>query len=139
MLLCTVIPYTKVFLQDPPKPEHVFLRAQVTSIKPNHITLLKSFPEPGIPTPDIAFDYAIYALGSHLPPPLNLWESSTPEKEAEATSPYGGLKSEGCAWFEEKQKIIEAAPTILVVGGGALGIRKFIYSVECVAFNIFMS
>ena len=123
-LLYTVIPYTKVFLQDPPKPEHAFVRAQVTSIRPNHITLSRSFPELGIPTPDIAFDYAIYALGSHLPPPLNLWGSST-EKEAEAMSPYGGLKSEGCVWFKEKQKTIEAAPTILVVGGGALGIREF--------------
>jgi apoptosis-inducing factor 2 len=98
-------------------------------MRPNYITLSQSFPELGVATPDIAFDYTIYGLGSHPPPPLNLWESSTPEKEVEAMSPYS-LKSQGCAWFKEKQKIIEAAPTILVVGGGALRIRKFIYSVE---------
>lgn len=101
--------------------------------------LSQSFPELGIPTPDIAFDYAIYALGSHPPPPLNLWDPSMPEKEAEAMSAYGGLKSEGCAWFKEKQKIIEAAPTILVVGGGALGIRRFLYSVESVLRSISLS
>ncbi len=38
---------------------------------------------------------------------------------------YRGDKSEGCQWFKEKQKMIKDAPTVLVVGGGALGIRVF--------------
>ncbi|KAJ3497804.1 hypothetical protein NLJ89_g10300 [Agrocybe chaxingu] len=122
------IPYTKVFLVDPPKPEqNIHLQATVTSIRPTHITLSRAFPELGFPTETIPFDYAIYALGAHLPPPLDLWgtcANGKPIPEAKAASAvYRGLKSEGCDWFLEKQKIIENASTVLVVGGGALGIQ----------------
>ncbi|KAF9484578.1 FAD/NAD(P)-binding domain-containing protein [Pholiota conissans] len=111
------IPYTHVFREDSPKPEHIFLHAEVLSLRPNSLTLSRTFPELGIPTHTLAFDYAIYALGSHLPPPLNLWGSPAGQVE------YYGLKSEGCEWFKEKQKQIKEAPTVLVVGGGALGIQ----------------
>ncbi|CAA7264541.1 unnamed protein product [Cyclocybe aegerita] len=122
------IPYTKVFLVDPPKPEqNVHLQATVTSIRPTHITLSRAFPELGFPTETIAFDYAIYALGAHLPPPLDLWGTCAngkpiPESKV-ASAVYRGLKSEGCDWFLEKQKIIKDSLTVLVVGGGALGIQ----------------
>jgi len=62
---------------------------------------------------------------------LNLWGTTagkaTLDSEINKNSVvYNGLKSEGCEWFKEKQKIVEAAPTVLVVGGGALGIREFL-------------
>ena len=117
-----VIPYTKVFLTESPKPEHIFLQAEVTELRPNNVTLSRSFPELGIPTTTLAFDYAIYALGSHLPPPLDLWGPPTGKTQ------YRGQKSEGCQWFKEKQQMIKDAPTVLVVGGGALGIRMFDFS-----------
>ena len=117
-----VIPYTKVFLTESPKPDHIFLQAEVTELRPNNVTLSRSFPELGIPTTTLAFDYAIYALGSHLPPPLDLWGPPTGKTQ------YRGQKSEGCQWFKEKQQMIKDAPTVLVVGGGALGIRMFDFS-----------
>ncbi|KDR71582.1 hypothetical protein GALMADRAFT_74880 [Galerina marginata CBS 339.88] len=119
------IPYTNVFLVDPPKLKHIHLQAQVNSIRPTNITISRSFPELGIPTTTIAFDYAIYALGAHLPPPLNLWgttKDATDEVTGD-TALFTGSKIEACEWFKEKQKIIEKAQTVLVVGGGALGIQ----------------
>ncbi|KAF8151450.1 hypothetical protein B0H34DRAFT_727629 [Crassisporium funariophilum] len=121
------IPYTNVFLVDPPKSKHTYLHAHITALRPNHITLSQASPEFEIPSQTIAFDYAVYALGSHLPPPLDLWGSSakahSAKEETKGNSSYHGLKVEGCEWFKQKQKVIEAAPTILVVGGGALGIQ----------------
>ncbi|PPQ85979.1 hypothetical protein CVT25_001678 [Psilocybe cyanescens] len=125
------IPYDKVFLVDPPKSEHIRLHAQVISIRPHHIKLSRSFPELGFPTDTITFDYAIYALGSHLPPPLNLWgpssykylESPKSNETFDTEVKYTGLKAQACDWFKEKQKVIKDAPTVLVVGGGALGIQ----------------
>uniref|UniRef100_A0A8H7XP61 FAD/NAD(P)-binding domain-containing protein n=1 Tax=Psilocybe cubensis TaxID=181762 RepID=A0A8H7XP61_PSICU len=114
------IPYDKVFLVDPPKPTHIHLYAQILSLRPHHVRLSRSFPELGFPTDTIAFDYAIYALGSHLPPPLNLWDTS---KSESGDAVYTGLKTQACDWFKQKQAIIKDAPTVLVVGGGALGIQ----------------
>lgn len=81
------------------------------------MTLSRSFPEIGINSTTVAFDYAVYALGSQLPPPLDLWGSTANGVK------YTGEKIEGCAWFKEKQKFIKPVSSVLVVGGGALGIR----------------
>lgn len=104
-------------------------------MRPHYITLSKAFPEHGF-SKGIPFDFAVYALGSRLPSPLDLW-GATPDghpvpKDCEIAESdmvvYLGEKREGCKWLAEKQKIIETAPTILVVGGGALGVRRgFIY------------
>jgi len=129
-----------VFL-SPPAPEHISLQAHITAIRPHHITLSKAFPEYGFPTTTIAFDYAVYALGAQLPSPLNLWETSAdgkpiPEAILEGSAIYRGEKVEGCDWFKEKQKIVENSPTVLVVGGGALGIRKFVYKSQMISISI---
>lgn len=75
------------------------------------------------------FDYAIYALGSHLPAPINLWGpspsvSSNKPTAAEVLRPhYGGTKAESIAWLKEHQHAVQSAESVLVVGGGALGIQ----------------
>ncbi|TEB26391.1 FAD/NAD(P)-binding domain-containing protein [Coprinellus micaceus] len=122
------IPYTNVFLEnDKPKrnPNHIFLKTEVTSIRPNHITISQPFPELGIDSTEIAFDYALYALGAHLPAPMDLWGRDPREDVKPGDEPwtFNGFKNESCKWLQERQKAIEAAPTVLVVGGGALGIR----------------
>ncbi|KAG6856063.1 hypothetical protein H0H87_007719 [Tephrocybe sp. NHM501043] len=78
----------------------------------------------------ISYDYMIYALGSHLPAPLNLWSTDSngeyiPPKPVKGRllPGYRGTKPEGIAWLKENQKIVEEAPSVLVVGGGALGIQ----------------
>lgn len=90
------------------------LHAHVTAITPKFVTLSQAFPEHGIDSPTLGYDYAIYALGSRLPEPLNLWGAAS----------YHGTKPEAIDWLKAKQKTIEGAGSILVVGGGALGIRK---------------
>lgn len=131
----SVIPNTKVFLlEDPASKPHIRIQAHITSITPYSLTLSKAFPEHGIPSPTLPFDYVIYALGSHLPRPLNLWASG-PDVLTMGVTPnatikdvhlpvYRGEKAEGVAWLAAHQKLIESSPTVLVVGGGALGIRK---------------
>ncbi len=110
-----VIPYHSVF--QPPKDDHLVLHATVLSLTAKSVTLSRSFPEHGIDTTEVPYDYAIYALGSHLPVPLDLWGTS--EDRA-----YDGTKAKAIQWLKEKQKVIERAVSVLVVGGGALGIRQ---------------
>ncbi|KAJ3718165.1 hypothetical protein C8R42DRAFT_629344 [Lentinula raphanica] len=123
------IPFNK--LLDPNRTRDLCLHATVRSVHPSYVVLDRSFPEKGIHTPEIHFDYLIYALGSTLPAPLDLWGShphsgrvGSPAKvHASASKPYGGTKREGIAWLKAYQEVIEASESILVVGGGALGIQ----------------
>ncbi|KAH7886653.1 hypothetical protein F5I97DRAFT_1869133 [Phlebopus sp. FC_14] len=112
------------------------------------------------------FDYAIYALGSHLPEPINLWASRhavagpsssgsetrtkkevevaieahakcseddleeevrrghfEPTKYPKDAKPYTGMKSQGISWLRARQGRVEAARSVVIVGGGALGIQ----------------
>ncbi|KAJ7071559.1 hypothetical protein C8F01DRAFT_1111045 [Mycena amicta] len=116
------IPCDNIFNIDAPNPEkHTFLQATVKSFTSNSVKLSRAFPEHGIPTNILEFDYAVYALGSHLPSPLNLWAASPDGKPCQR--PYGGTKAEAINWLKRKQRVIEAASAVLVVGGGALGIQ----------------
>ncbi|KAF8990972.1 hypothetical protein BDQ17DRAFT_1371248 [Cyathus striatus] len=99
------IPYTNVFRVDSPTSPHIFLNAQVTSIRPTHITLSKAFPEHGIST-TLSFDYAVYALGSHMPTPSNLWGAPSQESGA-SKAEYGGTKKEAVEWLKKRQVVIE--------------------------------
>ncbi|KZP24020.1 FAD/NAD(P)-binding domain-containing protein [Athelia psychrophila] len=113
------IPYTRAFHSV----EHLNLHASITSLSTHSLTLSKSFPEHGL-TDVLHFDYAIYALGSHLPSPINLWGAPPPIKGASAPeAPYGGTKVESMAWLQHHQQAVGAADSVLVVGGGALGIQ----------------
>ena len=123
---------------------HLVLNAHVTKLGPHSVTLSKAFPEHGIEgeEPTLYFDYAVYALGSHMPAPIDLWgptigdvnasEHCSPkvtgvDKPLEASSPQHpepGSKSAGIQWLGHSQEHVRAAPSVLVVGGGALGIRE---------------
>ncbi|KAJ7040603.1 hypothetical protein C8F04DRAFT_1219734 [Mycena alexandri] len=118
------IPYDNIFnLPHKPDPtKHIFIQAHIQSLSANSVTLSRAFPEHGIPTDVLHFDYAVYALGSHLPPPLNLWHA-VPDDKPSAGHAYNGNKAESIAWLKRKQAVIEAAASVLVVGGGALGIQ----------------
>ena len=61
-------------------------------------------------TETIRFKYLVYATGSRLPHPL----IRLPKKKMEAKD-----------WLKENQKAVREATRVLVVGGGALGIREF--------------
>ncbi|TCD67840.1 hypothetical protein EIP91_011902 [Steccherinum ochraceum] len=159
------IPYRKMFANFGDSQRHLMLNARVTKLGPNSLTLSKAFPEHGIEgdEPTLHFDYAIYALGSHMPAPINTWGPPVDRGETlilssgpvvpsktpglESVQPFGGpalsevttavapveaevlpaseigTKPSGVKWLQRSQKHIERAPSVLVVGGGALGIQ----------------
>lgn len=117
---------------------HLVLHARVTRLAPHHVTLDRTFPELGFHSNDIPFKYAVYALGSHLPTPIDLWSAeenilaSVPEVSSKPEVglitekiEYGGTKREAIDWLKRCQERIKNAGSILVVGGGALGIREY--------------
>ncbi|KAF7296452.1 Pyr-redox-2 domain-containing protein [Mycena chlorophos] len=94
------IPTDNIFNVGTPNPspqKYVSLQATVQSISSNAITLSRSFPEHDIPTTKLPFDYA------H----------------------FNGTKAESIAWLKRKQDELSspAITSVLVVGGGALGIQ----------------
>ncbi|KAF8997387.1 hypothetical protein BDQ17DRAFT_1391895 [Cyathus striatus] len=118
------IPYTNFFRLDTTNAPHIFLHAQVTSIRSMQITLSKSFPEYGTGT-TLPFDYAVCALESHMPTPLHLW-GTHPEVDVgnvNEENNYGGTRKEAVEWLKKRHAVIELSDTVLVVGGGALRIR----------------
>jgi apoptosis-inducing factor 2 len=124
------IPYTNIFgkptAPSEAKTRHIFLRAQVTSLNAHSLTLSRSFPEHGIDERDktLRFDYLVYALGSHLPAPINVWGPADVEKELETPILHDGTKASALSWLSRFRAMIERNSSVLVVGGGALGIRK---------------
>lgn len=118
-----------------PSTPHILVHAEVKSITPHAITL--SRPHPVSSSPDgttVPFDYLIYALGSHLPAPINLWAEvpddlidaskvDEPEDLEEDVIAMTGTREAGIAWLQRFQRRVERARSVLVAGGGALGIR----------------
>ncbi|KAI0656066.1 FAD/NAD-P-binding domain-containing protein [Cubamyces menziesii] len=131
------IPYNNVFLppvlanapsepSPPPKDisRHVMLHANVLSLREHELTLDKSFPEHGVSDRILRFEYLVYAAGSHLPAPINLWGPVADEVDKDgAVDVVRGTKEGGVAWLKRFQKRVERASSVLVVGGGALGIQ----------------
>ena len=96
------------------------------------------------------FDYLVYALGSHLPAPINIWSPSrsigpgvsfphrtelsefhlvfqTPNPSQESLlldDEHNGSKTKSRQWLRTAHYRIKAATSVLVVGGGALGVRE---------------
>lgn len=123
------IPYTNIFdvgAEDPKDmAPHYFLNAHVTSVSNNSLTLSRAFPEHGIDgdTPTLHFDYLIYALGAHLPGPIDLWGPVDPQEKPGKYPKHDGSKASALNWLQRFKDRNEKAKSILVVGGGALGIR----------------
>ncbi|KAJ7127888.1 hypothetical protein C8R44DRAFT_100464 [Mycena epipterygia] len=119
------VPYDNIFnisdSEGTAGSTHTFIQARIQSLGTHSVKLSRAFPEHGIDTDTLHFDFAVYALGSHLPSPLNLW-NATPDGKPPLHA-YGGTKAESISWLKGKQQTIEDAATVLVVGGGALGIQ----------------
>ncbi|KAJ3793089.1 hypothetical protein GGU11DRAFT_853669 [Lentinula aff. detonsa] len=119
------VPFDK--LLTPTRDRDLCLHALVQSVHSSYVVLDRSFPDRGILTSELQYDYLIYALGSRLPAPLDLWgshpQSGKTLKDAEVLKPYTGTKQDGVAWLKAHQEVIKNSESILVVGGGALGIQ----------------
>jgi len=79
------------------------------------------------PEETLAFDYCIYALGSGMPDPCNVWSEHPnlpPGIDNDEHLRGKGSKKCGVTWMEEKAKDRRDAKRVLIVGGGALGIRQ---------------
>ena len=76
------------------------------------------------PSETIDFDYAVYALGAGLPDPVNVWKPAYGGATPEDAHLGVGTKRSGVRFMERKAEGIKEAQRILIVGGGALGIRK---------------
>lgn len=68
----------------------------------------------------IQFDYCVYALGGTLSEPSDAWGDHGRNKTGGRGTKKGGIE-----FLARQGKIIASAQQILVVGGGALGIREF--------------
>ena len=154
----SVIPYRNLFNFNPdpsaePLPAdhpHIILQVVVSGITAHSVKIDCSFPQHGFDMPEILFAYAVYGLGSHLPAPINLWakesvselqlegehvKERTEEEGDEVYVEYRGMKVEGIARMRRCQKRIEKADSVLVVGGGALGVRESPSCVQCPEFS----
>lgn len=139
------IPYTKLFkpkacpgcapATDSPEPVecHEFIHANVTSLEAHRVNFTRLSTRPcdaGAPS-HIDFDYLVYALGSHLPAPINIWSSSRPTSPTTSSDSldslllddYDGTKTKSRQWLRSAHYKIKAATSVLVVGGGALGVQ----------------
>lgn len=79
------------------------------------------------PEETIDFEFCIYALGSGMPDPCNVWsEHPNLPPGIDNDEHLRGLGSKKCGitWMEQRARDRKDAKRILVVGGGALGIRK---------------
>ena len=78
------------------------------------------------PEETIYFDYAVYALGSGMPDPVNVWSEHPNMPKGIVHDHYErglGTKRGGIRWMQKKAEQLQNANRIVIVGGGALGIR----------------
>lgn len=131
------IPYTNLF--GPCPTENLILQATITKLSSHTVTLSRSFPQFGL-SDEIHFDYCVYALGSHLPAPIDAWgetvesheemvdvlgdaESRDDRPQSKGKQKKTGSKQEGIQWLKRGQKKIKDVDSVLIIGGGALGIQ----------------
>lgn len=102
------------------------LRAKVLSITPTHLLLDRAvlLQSGGEPTTEIPHDGLVLATGTKLSLPGTM---------------EGEEKREGVEWFKEHQKEVQEAERIVLLGGGAVGVREssFLASVASIANHLF--
>ena len=70
----------------------------------------------------IEFDYLVYALGASLPSPVDVWGEESSGLQLKGVPM--GCKKRGVGYMHQRAETMRRAKSVLVVGGGALGIRK---------------
>ncbi|KAG8683983.1 hypothetical protein FRC08_013964 [Ceratobasidium sp. 394] len=128
------VPYTSLF--GPTPYPHTMIHGTITSLERNRVTYTPAVYEQGGKGEQrtLDFEYAVYALGAQLPAPIDLWGTSDVfgPSESETTPDLGavnldpnevGTKRGGIEWLKKAQRRIEGIRSVLVVGGGALGIQ----------------
>ncbi|CAE6493754.1 unnamed protein product [Rhizoctonia solani] len=130
------IPYNHIF--GPTPGVHRVVHGTATKLERNRVTYTPAayaLANGEIPnattsgTQTIEFDYLIYALGARLPGPIDFWGAKNVyeksanlvlEKERIA---FNGTKPASISFLQTAQKRLREVESVLVVGGGALGIQ----------------
>lgn len=122
------IPYNHLF--GPTPGLHQVVHGTATKLERNQVVYTPASYASTTPSPEtIEFDYLIYALGAKLPGPIDFWgaKSVYDQKvnlEAEkAQAGFNGTKPASIEFLQRAQKRLKEAESVLVVGGGALGIQ----------------
>ncbi|KAL2840370.1 hypothetical protein BJX68DRAFT_246743 [Aspergillus pseudodeflectus] len=107
------IPYTNLFTSLLPPSENkttnnTVIQARVLSVHPHHITLDRPWPESPTSSPQIPFDYLVLATGTRLTEPAGMRDNE---------------KMASVAYLQNHQNDIKNAQSILIAGGGAVGVQ----------------
>ncbi|KAH7169350.1 hypothetical protein DER46DRAFT_260006 [Fusarium sp. MPI-SDFR-AT-0072] len=98
------IPYTGFFSSLPNAPNHTIVRARAVSLQKNQLTI----DRPWQGSTEIPFEYAVVTTGTRLQAPSNMQHD---EKKASVD------------YFKAYQQGIKNAKSIVIVGGGAVGVQ----------------
>ncbi|KAL2795427.1 hypothetical protein BJX66DRAFT_302063 [Aspergillus keveii] len=101
------IPYTHLFTSLSEETTNTVIQARVLSVHPHHITLDRPWPETSTSS-QIPFDYLVLATGTRLTEPAGMRDN---EKMASVT------------YLQNHQNEIKNAKSILIAGGGAVGVQ----------------
>jgi NADH dehydrogenase FAD-containing subunit len=71
----------------------------------------------------IEFDYLVYALGASLPSPVDVWGKESRDQQLQGVPM--GCKKRGVGYMHQRAETLKRAKSVLIVGGGALGIREY--------------
>ncbi|KAL1405183.1 hypothetical protein Q8F55_008808 [Vanrija albida] len=98
------VPFSGVFASSPNPELHAVVRARVVSLAPGRALLDREWAGAA----EIPFDYVVVATGTRLTPP-----GSMPSDD----------KGPAVAYFRDYQARVRSADSVVLVGGGAVGIQ----------------
>ncbi|KAL4884485.1 hypothetical protein BJY04DRAFT_182604 [Aspergillus karnatakaensis] len=99
------IPYTNLFTSLSSSPtNHTVVQARVLSVLPNHLTLDRPFHG----SSDLPFEYLVLATGTRLSEPAGMRDDD---------------KVSSVTYLQKHQNDIKEAKSILIAGGGAVGVQ----------------
>ena len=96
-----------------------WIHGTALSLSSRSVTFKRISPSPIISeaVETLEFDYCIYALGATLPSPVDVWCKTM------RGAPHG-YKTEGVRFMEDRAEDFDKAKSVVIVGGGAMGIRE---------------
>ncbi|KAG8739616.1 hypothetical protein FRC10_005387 [Ceratobasidium sp. 414] len=128
------VPYTSLFGSAP--HHHTVIHGTITRLERNRVTYTPAAYDHDRrgEKSTLEFEYAVYALGARLPAPIDLWGTTNvfgpPESGAtlnldavKLEMSEVGTKRGGIEWLKKAQRRTAGVSSVLIVGGGALGIQ----------------
>ncbi|KAK1763883.1 hypothetical protein QBC33DRAFT_548801 [Phialemonium atrogriseum] len=98
------IPYKGVFSAAPDASRHAVVKARVVSLQATQLTLDREWEGSRL----VSFEYLVAASGTRLPAPGSMQSNEKPPS---------------VDYFKVHQEGVKKAPSILIIGGGAVGVQ----------------